>query len=450
MKLLRTVAEARAWRAGAGDRVGAVPTMGYLHDGHLSLVRESRRHDAVTVATIFVNPTQFAPNEDLSRYPRDEARDLALLEGEGVAAVFMPSVEDMYPAGYGTYVVVEGLTQRLEGASRPAHFRGVTTVVAKLLNILQPQRAYFGHKDAQQLAVVRRMVRDLDLPVEIIGMPIVRESDGLALSSRNVYLTPEQRRAALVLSRSLAAARDAFAAGERDAGRLRQGQHRPFAHVADALHVAQHLRHREPQVAHVALRQRWAARGDLVRHRQPQRRHDLGRRRVRHLLRKGHRSRAVELELQERPHDGFGAALLERAVQPHQVAGRLHVLLHDLHRQHLAHRRRLHHERAEHRLSDDAAAGDAELGVAGEEVGVTHLHEQVEAGGTARRRGLSGMEGQGPAAVAADGFECVGIGHRCSLNRERGDVKRRMAAPITPRAGRAVAAPRCAMASGRT
>lgn len=221
MKVLRTIGEARAWRAAAAGPVGAVPTMGYLHEGHLSLVRASRERDAATVATIFVNPTQFAPHEDLARYPRDEARDLALLEAEGVHAVFAPSAEEMYPGGYATYVVVDGLTQRLEGASRPAHFRGVTTVVAKLLHILEPGRAYFGQKDAQQLAVVRRMVRDLDMPVDVVGMPIVREADGLAMSSRNVYLAPDQRAAALVLSRSLHRVREAFDAGERDAGRLR-------------------------------------------------------------------------------------------------------------------------------------------------------------------------------------------------------------------------------------
>jgi pantoate--beta-alanine ligase len=221
MKTLRTIAEAREWRAAVAGALGVVPTMGYLHEGHLSLVRASRERDDVTIATIFVNPTQFTPTEDLSRYPRDEGRDLALLDAAGVAAVFAPSAEEMYPDGYSTFVVVEGLTARLEGAARPTHFRGVTTVVAKLLHILQPERAYFGQKDAQQLAVIRRMVRDLDLPVEIVGMPIVREADGLAMSSRNVYLTPEQRQAALVLSRSLAAARSAYDAGERDAAALR-------------------------------------------------------------------------------------------------------------------------------------------------------------------------------------------------------------------------------------
>ena len=221
MKILRTIAEAREWRRAVNSTLGLVPTMGYLHEGHLSLVRASRQRDDLTAATIFVNPTQFGPNEDLSRYPRDEARDFELLEAEGVAAVFVPSADEIYPSGYSTYVSVERLTQRLEGASRPTHFRGVTTVVLKLLNIMRPDRAYFGQKDAQQLTVVRRMVRDLDVPVEIVGLPIVREPDGLALSSRNVYLSPEQRAAALVLSRSLNAASDAFRAGERDATRLR-------------------------------------------------------------------------------------------------------------------------------------------------------------------------------------------------------------------------------------
>jgi pantoate--beta-alanine ligase len=196
--------------------------MGYLHEGHLSLVRASKSDCDHTVATIFVNPTQFGPTEDLSRYPRDEARDLALLEQEGVDAVFIPTVDEIYPDGYSTYVTVENLTARLEGASRPTHFRGVTTIVMKLLQIAQPDRAYFGQKDAQQLAVVRRMVRDLDVPVEIVGLPIVREPDGLALSSRNVYLTPEQRAAAVVLNRALRHAERRFEQGERDAITLRR------------------------------------------------------------------------------------------------------------------------------------------------------------------------------------------------------------------------------------
>ncbi len=195
--------------------------MGYLHEGHLSLVRAAKRENAHTAVSIFVNPAQFGPDEDLARYPRDEARDLALLDAEGVDAVFAPPVEEMYPDGFSTYVMVEGLTQRLEGASRPAHFRGVTTVVAKLFNIVQPERAYFGQKDAQQLAVIRRMVRDLAMPVEVVAMPIVREPDGLAMSSRNVYLSPEDRTAAHVLCLAVSLAERMFDESERDASRIR-------------------------------------------------------------------------------------------------------------------------------------------------------------------------------------------------------------------------------------
>jgi len=221
VEILRTIADLRAWRDAVNGTVGLVPTMGYLHEGHLSLVRAARRDNDVVVASIFVNPTQFGPKEDLARYPRDEARDLSLLDAEGVDAVFAPAVEEMYPEGFSTYVSVEGLTARLEGASRPTHFRGVTTVVLKLLNIVRPDRAYFGRKDAQQLAVVRRMARDLDERVEIVGLPIVREPDGLAMSSRNAYLGVEERRAALVLSRSLRLADELYAAGERSAPAIR-------------------------------------------------------------------------------------------------------------------------------------------------------------------------------------------------------------------------------------
>jgi pantoate--beta-alanine ligase len=217
----RTIADFRAWRRALTGTLGLVPTMGYLHEGHLSLVRASKAACACTAATIFVNPTQFGPTEDLARYPRDEARDLALLEAEGVDAVFIPAVDEMYPDGFSTYVTVERLTQRLEGASRPAHLRGVTTIVMKLLQIAQPDRAYFGQKDAQQLVVIRRMVRDMDVSVEVVGIPIVREPDGLALSSRNVYLTSEQRHAALVLNRALRLAEQRLAAGGRDASGLR-------------------------------------------------------------------------------------------------------------------------------------------------------------------------------------------------------------------------------------
>ncbi|MDW8047058.1 MAG: pantoate--beta-alanine ligase [Chloroflexota bacterium] len=221
MELLRSPAEMHRWRAGVRGMVGFVPTMGYLHEGHLSLVRLSRQRDDVTVASIFVNPTQFGPNEDFERYPRDEARDLALLEAEGVHAVYLPSVAAMYPPGYQTYVTVEELSKRLEGAARPGHFRGVATVVTKLFGAVQPHRAYFGKKDAQQLRLIRRMVRDLDLPVEIVAGETVREPDGLAMSSRNVYLAPDERAIAPLLYRGLCAARDAFIAGERDAERLR-------------------------------------------------------------------------------------------------------------------------------------------------------------------------------------------------------------------------------------
>jgi pantoate--beta-alanine ligase len=220
LRVFRTVAEFRAWRRGV-DGLGFVPTMGCLHEGHLSLVRAAKRENAHAAVSIFVNPAQFGPDEDLARYPRDEARDLALLEAERVDAVFAPAAGEVYPEGFSTYVVVEGLTQRLEGASRPAHFRGVTTVVNKLFSIVQPERAYFGQKDAQQLAVISRMVRDLDIPVEIVGMPIVREPDGLAMSSRNVYLSPEERKAAHVLCLAVSLAERMFDDSERDASKIR-------------------------------------------------------------------------------------------------------------------------------------------------------------------------------------------------------------------------------------
>jgi pantoate--beta-alanine ligase len=221
LDVFRSIAAFRAWRAGQHGDLGLVPTMGFLHEGHLSLVRAARAGNPAVAVSIFVNPTQFAPNEDLASYPRDESRDLQLLEREGVDAVFAPPAAEMYPDRFSTWVGVEALTARLEGASRPTHFRGVTTIVLKLLNVVQPARAYFGRKDAQQLAVVSRMVRDLDVPVEIVGIPIVRESDGLALSSRNVYLSPDERRAATVLSRSLRLAEELYATGERDAGAIR-------------------------------------------------------------------------------------------------------------------------------------------------------------------------------------------------------------------------------------
>jgi len=196
--------------------------MGYLHAGHLSLVEAARSQNATTVVSIFVNPTQFGPNEDYTRYPRDEVRDLALLKEAGVDAVYLPSVGDMYPEGHQTSVVVSEVTRRLEGAARPGHFNGVTTVVTKLFNAVEADRAYFGRKDAQQLRVIQRMVRDLDMAVEIVPCAIVREPDGLAMSSRNVYLAPEQRAAAPIISRTLFAARDRFSEGLRDPDALRR------------------------------------------------------------------------------------------------------------------------------------------------------------------------------------------------------------------------------------
>lgn len=211
MQLLRTISEARAIPRG---RHGLVPTMGALHAGHLSLVRAAKARCDLVSASIFVNPTQFGPSEDFSRYPRDLDRDLSLFEQEGVDFVFVPSVEEMYPAPNVTWVNVEGLNDRLDGKSRPGHFRGVATVVAKLFNILNPDVAFFGQKDAAQVAVIRRMVRDLNMPVEIQVCPIVREPDGLALSSRNAYLSAEERRNALALFRSLRQIKAAFEKGE--------------------------------------------------------------------------------------------------------------------------------------------------------------------------------------------------------------------------------------------
>ncbi|MCX8061531.1 MAG: pantoate--beta-alanine ligase, partial [Anaerolineales bacterium] len=202
--------------------LGFVPTMGYLHEGHLSLVRAARHECAAVVVSIFVNPTQFGPQEDLDRYPRDLPRDLALLEAAGVDLVWTPTPEVMYPAGYQTWVTVEQIAAPLEGAMRPTHFRGVATVVAKLFNGVQPHRAYFGQKDAQQALVIRRMVADLNFPLEVIVCPTVREADGLAMSSRNVYLNPQERQAATVLYRALTAAQAAYQSGERNADSLRQ------------------------------------------------------------------------------------------------------------------------------------------------------------------------------------------------------------------------------------
>lgn len=202
--------------------------MGALHDGHLSLVRAAKESTDVTAASIFINPTQFGPNEDLAKYPRSFERDCEMLEREGVEIIFAPSVDEMYPAGAVTWVTVEELSEKLDGRSRPGHFRGVTTVVAKLFHIVEPDRAFFGQKDAAQVAIIRRMVRDLDLPVEIVVCPIVREPDGLAMSSRNAYLSAEQRKQALVLHRALERVQRAAAGGEREASRLVNVGHEEF------------------------------------------------------------------------------------------------------------------------------------------------------------------------------------------------------------------------------
>ncbi len=227
MRTITTVAEMTAARNAATGTVGLVPTMGFLHEGHLSLVRRARADCDTVAASIFVNPTQFGPGEDLDRYPRDEERDLALLRDEGADLVFMPPSEEIYPAGFDDWVEVRGpIAERLEGEHRPGHLRGVVTVVARLFRIVRPDRAYFGEKDAQQLRVIRRMTDDLGLSVEIIGLPIVREPDGLAMSSRNAYLSADDRARALALSRALAAAEQSVREGERDASRIRAAARR--------------------------------------------------------------------------------------------------------------------------------------------------------------------------------------------------------------------------------
>jgi pantoate--beta-alanine ligase len=222
MKVITKIADMRKLRRELNEPVGFVPTMGYLHEGHLSLVRKARAENPSLVVSIFVNPTQFGPQEDFQSYPRDTERDLALLEKEASDVVFMPSAEEMYPPQFNSWVEVGKVSERLEGASRPGHFRGVTTVCAKLFNIVQPGRAYFGQKDAQQALVIKKMVGDLNLNLEIVTLPTVREPDGLAISSRNTYLSPEERKAALVLYRALTLAQRLWEQGERDAESIRQ------------------------------------------------------------------------------------------------------------------------------------------------------------------------------------------------------------------------------------
>ena len=237
MKIFSTIAETRAECRGAranGTRLGLVPTMGALHEGHLSLVRAAKAQCDTVAVSLFVNPTQFGPTEDLAKYPRPFERDRELLEKEGVAILFAPSVDEMYPKGEITRVVVEGLSDKLDGRSRPRHFRGVTTVVSKLFHIVEPDVAFFGQKDAAQSAIIRRLVRDLNFPVGIVICPIVRDPDGLAMSSRNAYLNPKERQRALVLHRSLDLAEEKFRSGQEN--------------VAQLIAAARDVFAREPQV----------------------------------------------------------------------------------------------------------------------------------------------------------------------------------------------------------
>ena len=222
MQVVGTIPEIRTLRQQLSGSVGFVPTMGYLHEGHLALVKQARIENSAVIVSIYVNPTQFGPREDFGAYPRELNRDLESLQKEGVDIVFVPSDDEMYPPEFSSWVDVEKVTGRLEGASRPGHFRGVATVVAKLFNIVQPTRAYFGQKDAQQAAVIKRMVADLNLGMEIVVVSTVRESDGLAMSSRNVYLSPEERQAATILFRALTLARQLRQGGEKDAEKIRR------------------------------------------------------------------------------------------------------------------------------------------------------------------------------------------------------------------------------------
>jgi pantoate--beta-alanine ligase len=222
MQVVKTIAEIRALRQKLVGSVGFVPTMGFLHEGHLALVRRAKTENSVVAVSIYVNPTQFGPREDFGAYPRDMDRDLELLRKEGTDIVFVPSDGEMYPTGFGSWVDVEKVTERLEGAARLGHFRGVATVVAKLFNIVQPTRAYFGQKDAQQVVVIKRMVADLDMNVEVVIVPTVRESDGLAMSSRNVYLSAQERHAAAILFKTLTLARESGKGGEKDAEKIRR------------------------------------------------------------------------------------------------------------------------------------------------------------------------------------------------------------------------------------
>jgi pantoate--beta-alanine ligase len=264
MKVFETIAGMREFRRQLAGPVGFVPTMGYLHEGHISLVKRAKEENASVVVSIFVNPTQFGPKEDFKNYPRNIERDLARLE-PFTDAVFMPSASEMYPDKYHTWVEVKGITGQLEGAARPGHFRGVGTVVTKLFNIVQPARAYFGQKDAQQLLVIKKMSADLNMNLEVVACPTVREADGLAMSSRNTYLTPEQRRAAPVLYKALTLARDTWSKGVKDAGKIRQEmkeliEKEPLANIvyisiADVVTLKEYLhRMRKPALVSLAVK----------------------------------------------------------------------------------------------------------------------------------------------------------------------------------------------------
>ncbi|HXZ94867.1 MAG TPA: pantoate--beta-alanine ligase [Dehalococcoidia bacterium] len=222
MQVVKTIPEIRALRRKLSGTVGFVPTMGYLHEGHLALVKQAKVDNSAVIVSIYVNPTQFGPREDFGAYPRDLNRDLELLKKGGTDIVFVPSDEEMYPSEFSSWVDVEKVTERLEGAARPGHFRGVATVVAKLFNIVQPSRAYFGQKDAQQVVVIKKMVADLDMGIEVVVVPTVRESNGLAMSSRNVYLSPKERQAATILFKALTLAQQLDKSGEKDAEKIRR------------------------------------------------------------------------------------------------------------------------------------------------------------------------------------------------------------------------------------
>ncbi len=243
MKVIETIAEMKQIRRGLPEPVGFVPTMGYLHEGHLTLVRRAKAESKSVVVSIYVNPTQFGPREDLAHYPRDIRRDLAMLEKVNTDIVFFPPDKEMYPPRFSTWVDVERVTEPLEGAIRPGHFRGVATVCAKLFNIVQPAKAYFGQKDAQQVVVIKRTVADLNMNLEIVVVPTVREPDGLAMSSRNTYLNPEERKAAVVLYQALGLAQQLWSKGEKNAERLRQAMtelihKQPLAEKIDYVSVA--------------------------------------------------------------------------------------------------------------------------------------------------------------------------------------------------------------------